>query len=44
MTRLPYIWMCPKQFMTKGVWLSIEKIIYDLVQDNLSLDAELPDL
>ena len=39
MTRLPEIWMCLKQNMAKGVWTSLETI-YDLVQNNLSLDAE----
>jgi len=29
----------PKQNMTKGVWTGLETI-YDLVQNNLSLDAE----
>lgn len=39
MTRLPEIWMCLRQKMAKGVWTSLETI-YDLVQNNLSLDAE----
>lgn len=39
MTRLPEIWVCLKQNMTKGVWTSIVTI-YELVQNNLSLDTE----
>ena len=39
MTRLPEIWNCLKNNMSKGVWASLEKI-YDLVQNNLPLDSE----
>ena len=39
MTRLPEIWVCLKQNMTKGLWTSLETI-YEIVQNNLSLDTE----
>jgi len=39
MTRLPEIWVCLKLNMTKGLWTSLETI-YEIVQSNLSLDAE----
>lgn len=39
MTRLPEIWVCLKQYMTKGLWTSLETI-YEIVQSNVSLDAE----
>lgn len=39
MTHLPEIWMCIKKSLRKGHWTNIE-IIYDLVQNTLSLDTE----
>lgn len=39
MTRLPEIWVCLNENMIKGAWTSLETI-YEIVQDNLSLDTE----
>ena len=39
MTRLPEIWTCLKQNMTKDIWTNLETI-YEIVQNNLALDQE----
>jgi hypothetical protein len=39
MTRLPDIWECLKGNMKKGLWTRLETI-YEIVQNNLSLEAE----
>ena len=39
MTHLPEIWACLKINMIRGQWVSLENI-YDMVQNNLSLDSE----
>ncbi len=39
MTHQPAIWLCLKQNMREGGWMSIEAI-YRIIQNNLPLDRE----
>ena len=39
MTRLPEIWSCLKQQMSKGQWYQLEAM-YKLIENNICLDEE----